>query len=296
MTELLQSLSRGLGNGSAYALLAVSFVMIYKSTRVISFAQPAFMLAGAVAISYLVAIHIGFFPAVALAAAGIGLLALAVERTVIRPMVGKPIFAIVIITLGIDIFIRVPVNIMIGSNLRHVGDPWGIRTVVLAGVHIQQRHIAMLVTAAIVVSALFAFFKFSRIGLAMRASAFDQESALSQGVPVSMVFALSWALAGALAALAGAFVAGSSGIDQGTWVIALKALPAIVLGGLDSFEGAVIGGLAVGVVESFVGTYQGDLAPWLGANFAVVSPYVLMMLVLLVRPYGLFGTKEVTRV
>lgn len=295
MTEILQSLARGLGNGSAYALLALSFVMIFKSTRVISLAQPGFMLAGAVAISYFTTAGIGFFPAVALAAAAIGLLALAVERTVIRPMVGKPIFAIVIITLGIDIVIRAPVNVLIGSNVRHVGDPWGVRTVVLAGVQVQQRHIAMLATVVLVVGVLFAFFKFTRIGLAMRATAYDQESALAQCIPVSKIFALSWVLAGVLAVIAGAFVVGSSGIDRSTWEIALKALPAIVLGGMESFEGAVVGGLAVGIFESLVASFQGNV-PWLGANFAVVSPYVLMILVLLVRPYGLFGTREVIRV
>jgi branched-chain amino acid transport system permease protein len=154
----------------------------------------------------------------------------------------------------------------------------------------------MLVTTAVIVAALFVFFKYSRIGLAMRATAADQETALAQGISVGMVFALSWAIAGGLSALAGVFVGTGAGIDQATWIVALKALPAIILGGLDSVGGAVVGGLAVGVVESLVGTYQGDYAPWLGNNFAVVSPYVLMLLVLLMRPYGLFGTREVIRV
>jgi branched-chain amino acid transport system permease protein len=132
--------------------------------------------------------------------------------------------------------------------------------------------------------------------LAMRAVAYDQEVALAQGISVGSVFALSWAIAGGLAALAGVFVATGAGVDQQLWVIALKALPAIILGGLDSLGGAVVGGLAVGVVESLVGTYQGDVAPWLGPNFALVAPYVLMLVVLLVRPYGLFGSKEVERV
>jgi branched-chain amino acid transport system permease protein len=130
----------------------------------------------------------------------------------------------------------------------------------------------------------------------MRAVAFDQETALAQGISVGTVFSLSWALAGALAALAGMFVATGSAVDQNTWVIALKALPAIIIGGLDSVGGAVVGGLVVGVVESLVGTYQPEYAPWLGNQFALVSPYVVLILVLLVRPYGLFGTPEVERV
>ena len=130
----------------------------------------------------------------------------------------------------------------------------------------------------------------------MRAAAFDQEAALTQGVSVGSVFALSWAMAGALAAVAGSLLAISAGVDRQIWIVALVALPAIILGGLDSLEGAVVGGLAVGVVESLVGTYQRDYAPWLGDNFAVVSPYVLMLLVLLAKPYGVFGTPEVRRV
>ncbi|MDP9405170.1 MAG: branched-chain amino acid ABC transporter permease [Actinomycetota bacterium] len=297
MTEFLQSLSRGLGTGSLYALLAVGFVIIYKSTLVISFAQPALMVAGAVAVTYLaVDFGLNFFVAVPIAVIATAALGLVVERVALRPMVGKPVFVIAIITLGVDIFIRVIVNRFIGLNVRQVGDPWGLNVIDVGGVVIQQRYLAMVVTTAAVVAALFAFFKYSRIGLAMRATAFDQETALAQGISVGTVFALSWAIAGGLAALAGTFLGTSAGIDQQTWLVALKALPAIILGGLDSIGGAVVGGLAVGVLESLVGTYQGQYAPWLGQNFAVVSPYVLMLLVLLVRPYGLFGTPEVERV
>ncbi len=297
MTEFLQSLSRGLGTGSLYALLAVGFVIIYKSTLVISFAQPALMVAGAVAVTYLaVDFGLNFFVAVPIAVIATAALGLVVERVALRPMVGKPVFVIAIITLGVDIFIRVIVNRFIGLNVRQVGDPWGLNVIDVGGVVIQQRYLAMVVTTAAVVAGLFAFFKYSRIGLAMRATAFDQETALAQGISVGTVFALSWAIAGGLAALAGTFLGTSAGIDQQTWLVALKALPAIILGGLDSIGGAVVGGLAVGVLESLVGTYQGQYAPWLGQNFAVVSPYVLMLLVLLVRPYGLFGTPEVERV
>jgi len=148
----------------------------------------------------------------------------------------------------------------------------------------------------VIVGLLIAFFALTPAGLAMRAVSFDQEAAQAQGISLSIVFALSWAIAGALAAVAGALVGTASGITQTTWVTAFKALPAIILGGLESLGGAIIGGLVVGVVEALVGTYQPDYAPWLGNNFAVVSPYVIMLVVLLVRPYGLFGTPEIERV
>ncbi|MEV5407726.1 branched-chain amino acid ABC transporter permease [Thermopolyspora sp. NPDC052614] len=295
MSQLLESLIRGLGNGSVYALLALGFVIIYKATSVVSFAQPAFMIGGAVAVSYL-SEAVGFFPALAASALLIALVALGVERVAIRPMVGRPVFVVAIITLGIDVVIRVVVNAFIGEDVRQMGDPWGFSLVTIGPLAVQQRWIAMLVAAALLVALLFAFFRYTRYGLAMRAAAYDQETALGMGVSVGAVFAMSWAIAGGLAAIAGTFVGTGQGVDQLTWIIALKALPAIIVGGLDSLGGAVVGGLVIGVVESLVQSYQGDLAPWLGQNFAVVSPYVVMLVVLLVRPYGFFGTREVERV
>jgi branched-chain amino acid transport system permease protein len=295
MTELVQSIVRGLGSGSVYALLAIGFVIIYKSMRVISFAQPALMLAGAVLVSYLV-LGLPFYLAVLLAAVLVALLGVAIERTALRPMIGKPVFVISIITLGVDVVIRVVVNSYIGLDVRQIGDPWGLRTVSLLGVDVQQRYLIMFVTTMVLVGALFAFFRYSRMGLAMRATAFDQEVALSQGISVGTVFALSWAIAGALAAFAGVMVSMGGSIDQQLWIIALKALPVIILGGLDSIGGAVLAGLLVGVAESLVGTYGARISPALAGEFAQVSPYIVMLLVLLVRPYGLFGTREVERV
>lgn len=303
MSEFLESLVRGLGIGSVYALLAIGFVIIYKSTGVISFAQPALMMSGAVTVSYLAPAigflllpGFGFVVAVLLGALAVSALALGVERAAIRPMVGRPVFVVAIITIGLDIAIRVVANGFIGLGARPIGDPWGLTRFSIGDLQVQWRHVAMMITTALVLAVLFWFFRYTRFGLAMRAAAFDQEAALTQGVSVGSVFAMSWAMAGGLAALAGALLATGAGVDQQMWIVALAALPAIILGGLDSLEGAVIGGLAVGVVESLVGSYQRQFAPWLGDNFAVVSPYMLMLLVLLARPYGLFGTPEVKRV
>lgn len=296
MTRFLQSLATGLGNGSIYALLALGYVIIYKSTKVISFAQPALMVVGATAVVFLRGYGLPFALAVPMAmllTAGLGLV---VERTALRPMIGKPVFVVAIITIGIDIVLRVIVNRFLGTNIRQVGDPWGLSVVNIGGVTIQQRYFAIVILTTLVVAGLFAFFRFAKIGLAMRAAAFDQETALAQGISIGAIFALSWAIAGALATLAGVMVGAGAGIEQLSFVVALKALPAIIIGGLDSIEGAVVGGLAVGLIEAGVATYQPTVAPWLGANFALVSPYVLLLLVLLVKPYGLFGTREVERV
>jgi len=297
MTRFLQGLYGGLGQGSVYALIALGYVIIYKSTKIISFAQPGLMLVGATAVAFLGPVYgVPFYLAVPVAMALTAGLGMVVERTALRPMVGKPVFVVAIITIGIDIVLRVIVNRFLGPQIRTVGDPWALSVFTIGGAAYQVRFLAMMTVTAVVVAALFAFFRSSRLGLAMRATAFDQETALAQGISVGAVFALSWAIAGALAALAGMFVGTSAGIDQNSWVVALKALPAIIIGGLDSLGGAVLGGLIVGVVEALVAAYQPQLAPWLGSSFSLVSPYVVLLLVLLVRPYGLFGTPEVERV
>ncbi len=295
MTEALEILSRGLGLGSVYALLALGFVIIYKSTRVISFAQPAFMLAGAVMVSYLAG-PVGFYIAVPLAALGTAALALGVERVAVRPMVGRPAFAVAIITLGVDVLIRVVAIGFIGIDIRQVGDPWGLDSVTILGAAMQQRHLAMIATTTVLVTVLFLFFRYTRMGLAMRAAAYDQEAALANGVSVSAVFAVSWAIAGALAAFGGAFAAAGGNLEQTLWLIALVALPVIILGGLDSLPGAVLGGLLVGVTQELVANYQHTFPHWLGGNIQAITPWVVMLVVLLVRPYGLFGTREVERV
>jgi branched-chain amino acid transport system permease protein len=186
MTQAVQILISGLGLGSVYALLALGFVIIYKATRVISFAQPAFMLAGAVIVTYLV-IPFNFFIALPLAALATAVLALGVERVAVRPMLGRPAFTVAIITLGVDVVIRVFANAFIGIELRHVRDPWQLKSTSLFGVEVQQRHLAMIVTTAVLVTVLFLFFRFTRMGLAMRAASFDQEAALAQGVSVGAV-------------------------------------------------------------------------------------------------------------
>lgn len=296
MSQFLQALAQGLGQGSIYALIALGFVIIYKSTLVVSFAQPAFMITGSLFVVFLQE-PLGFWGALAVGVVGTAILGLLIERLALRPMVGEPVFVVAIITIGVDIMLRVIQARLIGTDLRPIRDPWGFDSWILGDITIFQRDAARLAITLVIVAALFAFFKFSRFGLGMRAAAFDQETAMAQGINVGAVFAVSWALAGALAAVAGSLVDnGGSGISANTWVIALKALPAIIIGGLDSLGGAVIGGLAVGVVEALVGSYQSDLFPWLGSNFSVVSPYVLLLIVLMVRPYGLFGTPEVERV
>ncbi len=161
---------------------------------------------------------------------------------------------------------------------------------------ISHKNIATIITAVLVVGAFLVFFRYSRFGLAMRATAADQEVALSQGVKVTRVFATAWALAAILAGIAGIFLGAGTGVAPVIGVRAIRALPAAVVGGLDSIAGAIVGGLLIGLVEAYTITYQGDYFSFLGANFAGVVAWVVMFIVLLVRPSGLFGTIEVERV
>lgn len=278
-------------------MLALGFVIIYKSTSVISFAQPGLMAFGAWWVIYFhTVLGLEFFVSVGISIVVTAAMAMVVERLAIRPMIGEPVVAIAILTLGLDIALRIVFNDLLGLNIRSIGDPWGLSTWNIGSVVVEQRFVAMLVVSSVVVACLLAFFRFTRMGIAMRATAFDQEAAMAQGVSVGMVFAVSWGIAGALAALSGMFIGTGAGVDQQTAFVALKALPAMILGGIDSVTGAVIGGLFIGLIEGYSFAYQGQFAPWLGNNFSQVVPYLVMFAVLLIRPFGLFGTREIERV
>ncbi len=292
------SVIRGLGIGGTYALLAAGFVIVYKATDVVNFAHPALMILGAYSTSWFVFnVGLPFWLAVLAGMATIAVLAAVCERIALRPMVGEPPFAAAMVTIGLFIILFPLAFRLMGTNVITVGDPWGLERASVFGVAVFQVDLAKLVISLVAIVALSIFMKRSRVGLAMRATALDQEVALAQGVNVGRVFGMSWAIAGALAALAGMLVGtGGGGVEPITALVALKALPVIILGGLDSLEGTVYAGLIIGVAESLTRTYQPALAPWLGANFDVVVPYLIMVLVLMVRPYGFFGTPEVQRV
>lgn len=298
MTTFIQATIAGLSLASIYALLALGFVIIYKAMQVVSFAHPAVMLFGAYMVSWFaVDKELGFITGVILGAVAAGLLGWLSERIAISPMIGKPLFSIAILTIGLDIVIRTPINNLIGLDIRTVGAPWGFNSWTVGGAILPHRSVAMIVTAVAITALLMLFFRYTRVGLAMRATAIDQEVALAQGIDVRRIFALAWVMAGAMAAVAGMFAASDlAGLTQSSYIVGIKALPAIVVGGLDSIKGAIAGALVIGLAEAYTATYQSGAAPWLGSNFSQVVPYVVLLAVLLVRPYGLFGSAEVERV
>ncbi len=298
MEELIASLVRGVGIGSTYALLAVGFVIIYRATDVVNFAQPGLMILGAYATAWFGAtVGLPFPVAVIAAMVTMAVVAAGIERVALRPMVGQPPFAAAMVTVGVFIVLFIVAFRLMGTSVVVVGDPWRLERVTLLGIRVAQVDVAKAVLSLTAIAIVGVFLQRSRVGLAMRATAMDQEVALAQGVDVGRMFGLSWAISGALAALAGTLIGtGAGGFGAVTALVALKALPVIILGGLDSVRGAVVAGLLIGIVESLTRTYQSDLLPMLGSNLDVVVPYVVMVLVLMVRPYGLFGTPEVRRV
>ena len=297
MSEFLQIAFAGLALGARYALVALGFVIIYKATGVINFAQGALLALGTYLTYACVKAGLPFVLAVLGGAAGTALVGALIERTVLRRMVGQPVFAVIMITIGLLFIIDQIITAIWGFDALNLGDPWGVQTVDIGAVNLAVRDLWTLGIAGAVLLAFFAFFRFTDWGVAMRATAFDQEAALAQGISARTVFALSWAIAGTLAALAGVtLAAGSAGVQPAIGAIALLAFPAMIVGGLDSPLGAVLGGLIIGLTQALVAGYQDDVAPWLGDGFQSVAPFVVMILILLVRPYGLFGTPEVRRV
>jgi len=300
----------GLSLGTIYALLAVGFVIIFKATQVINFAHGALAALGAFLVAGIANVWdipgrfipgapawVSWVGSVLLALVAMALIGMGLERTFLRPMVGEELFAIAIVTLGMDIVIRNITNDFIGQFPRPMGDPFGIEILDIGFLRIAHTEILQIVVALIVVGSITIFFR-TRMGIAMRATAFDQEAARAQGINVGRVFSISWAIGAVLAAIAGIFISmfprRTAGVDQATAFFAFRAFPAIIIGGLDSIVGGIVGGLLVGFAESAATVYV--TFDFLGSGFAGIVPYLLMLLVLIVKPYGLFGTEEIRRV
>lgn len=321
-STFIQTLVKAFALGSVYVIIALGFVIIFKATQVLNFAAGAISMAGAMFMTILVADGgLPFLPfdnplapdagttpsiimwlvnlLVVLAIAGA--FGLVVERVAIRPMVGQPLFAMAVITLGIEVAIR-PFNLdATALEARSLNVPWGAEAWMWGDAFIPKSYIAAMLFAAVAGTVVILFYR-SRLGIAMRAVAFDQEAAMAQGINVGRVFAIAWGMGAALAAL-GAIVYGMAPFPPGGQVsqeihpiLALRVLPVIVLGGLDSASGAVAGGLMIASAEVFAGEYLSQYNGTLGSGYSTIVPYVVMLIVLLVKPYGLFGTPEVRRV
>jgi branched-chain amino acid transport system permease protein len=297
MSQFATLLVGGLSLGCIYALIALGFVVVFKATRVVNFTHGSLVLLGAYVVGRT---HesLGFVRAALLGvvvAAAVGML---VDLVVVRRVRHADLGTLAILTLGLDILLATELTRRIGTDVLTLGDPWGAAVVRLGGVRLPEARIVAAVVAVLLLGGFLAVFKFSDWGIAMRAAAEHAETASLMGIRLGRVTASAWALAGALAAAAGLFFTAfpSPGINAGVGLAALGvAVPAAVLGGLDSTTGALVGGLTMGVASTLAAGYQDQLA-FLGRGLGTVVPYAVMVAVLLLRPSGLFGTREVHRV
>jgi branched-chain amino acid transport system permease protein len=296
VTQFLSLLLNGISLGAIYALIALGFVIIFKASEVVSFTHGSLLLLGAYTIARL-SDTIGFLPAVLVGVLVTALAAFLVERFIINRLRGAPVISLAIVTIGVDIILLTELIRQIGPDILNIPHPWGGDSVRIGDVGISENRLIAMGVAGVLIVAFFAAFKYSSWGVAMRASAEDGEAAALMGIRQGRVSALAWVVAGVLAAVAALFLVGAPtpGVSAAAYTVALRAFPAAILGGLDSTGGALVGGLLIGITEALAAGYQEQLS-FLGRGFGEVAPYVVMIIVLLVRPSGLFGTKELTRV
>ncbi len=297
MAYFVQLLFAGIALGCIYALIGLGFSIIFKASEVINFAQGEFLLVGVYIIySGVYEWHLGFFLAFILAIVVTVAIGLLFERFVLRHMIGRPVFSILMITIGLDTLLRTFVSARYGSNPFPSGAPFSIAGGFnFAGVHFATGDLWTIGVTIVLCAAFFVFFRWTKYGLAMRATAIDQEAALAMGINIRTIYAMAWGIAAAVATIGGVFLAPIT-IDPTLGNVALLAFPAIILGGIDSVSGAVVGGIIIGIAQVITAGYENSLPTVLGTGFHEITPYLIMILVLLIRPYGLFGTRKVERI
>jgi branched-chain amino acid transport system permease protein len=290
-------LLNGVSIGLMYSLIALGFVLVYKSTDAINFAQGEFVmmaaLIGSVVVAFDVSPIVGAIAAVAVVLAVMIGFGFALERVVLRPLLGRPIVAVIMATIGLASVLRGLTPIVFGGETRALPLPIPDDPVVIGPATLPPIQVLGAGVAILLFLGFNWFFKKSRMGVAMRAVADNQQVAQAMGINVERYFALAWAMAGIVSALGGIVWGSMLGVDVQIAVVGLKVFPVVILGGLDSIAGAMVGGLIVGLVESLASGY---LDPYVGGGTKDFAPYLLMILVLMFRPYGIFGKRQIERV
>ena len=285
--QFLQLVISGISQGCIYGLIALGFVLIYKATETVSFAQGDLMMLGAFfGLATMTMLGFPFWLSVLSAIAAMGAFGVLLERIVIRPILGQPAFSIVMLTIGIGYVARGLITMIpaIGTETHTLPVPykdqiWNVGALVL---NVEQ--MAVIGTTAVLCLGLFLMFKYSKLGIAMQASSQNQLAAYYMGIPVKKLNGLVWGLAAAVAAIAGLLLAPITFVHANMGIIGLKAFPAAVVGGFGSLPGAIVGGLVIGIVESLAGFY-------LPAGVKDIAAYIVVLIMLMVKPNGLFGEK-----
>ncbi|HEV8533536.1 MAG TPA: branched-chain amino acid ABC transporter permease [Methylomirabilota bacterium] len=274
----------GLAVGCIYGLVALGFVLIYKTTELVNFAQGDFMMLGAfTCYMFVVWYGVGYWPAFALAIGAVALFGAVLDATVLRRVIGQPQFAVVMLTIGLAATFRSFASITWGSEIYTLPTPFSARATRLGNVSVSHEYVSIIVGTVLLCAVLYVFFTYTKVGVAMQATSQNQLAAYYMGIPVKRMFSLIWAISAAVAAVAGVLLAPVSLIDTNLGFIGLKAFAAAVLGGFGSIPGALVGGLTIGLIELFSGTY-------LPQGFKDVAAYVVLLVVLAVRPQGMFGS------
>lgn len=282
---MLQVILSGLALGCIYALIALGFVLIYKATETVNFAQGEMMMLGAFCAVVLVAwLDLPVWAAALIAIVGMTGFGMLLERAAIRPILGQPQFASVMLTIGLGYILRGGVTMLpdIGTRTNALALPWQGRVWQLGGVVISAEQVAIIAVTMMLCAALFALFRFTRLGIAMQATSQNQIAAYYMGIPVKRLNGLVWGLSLGVATLAGVLLAPITFVHANMGFIALKAFPAAIVGGFGSLPGAILGGLVIGLVEALAGFY-------LPEGWKDVAPYVAVLIMLIVRPTGLLG-------
>jgi branched-chain amino acid transport system permease protein len=291
---LIQVIVAGLATGGIYGLIALGFVLIYKATSVLNLAMGEFMTLGAfICFTALTIINVPFYIAFGITIVFAILLGIIIEPLVLRPMIGEPIISVIMVTIGLGAILRGLMYMIWDPTYRAFPQIFPPKPLKL-GIAVVPSGLLWGFIFAVITTLLFIFiFKFSRTGVAMRAAANDQQAALSMGVSVKRVFALSWSF-GAIAAVIGGIVIGNiSGINIYMGDVGLAVLSVIILGGLDSIGGAILGGFIVGILQNLAGLY---IDPLVGGGAKDVAPFFIVLIILMIRPYGLFGKVIIERV
>jgi branched-chain amino acid transport system permease protein len=284
----------GISIGMLYALIALGFVLVYKATEALNFAQGEFvMLSGYIAAALLTAKGMPVIGAIIGTIAIMVGFSFALERVVLRPLLGRPIVAVIMATIGLAAILRGLPPLTFGAETRAVPLPIGDDPLVIGPATVPPIQAIGFVVTLIFLGGFTWFFRKSRTGIALRAVAENQQVAAAMGINVERYFALAWAMAGVASAVSGIVWGNMLGVDVQLALVGLKVFPVVILGGLDSIAGAVVGGLTVGVVESLTAGY---VDPYVGGGTKDFAPYLLMIVALMFRPYGLFGKRKIERV
>ena len=290
---LLQTLIAGIAAGSIYALIALGLVLIYKSSGVINFAQGGLVMIGAfIAYTVLTKTGVPLWAAFPIILALSALLGIVIEKLILRHMTGVSLISVIMVTLGINFVIEGSATAVWGTSNFSFPKIFPSVSLNLGGIAISEVYLWGFSIAIVILVVFLLFFKYSKMGLAMRSVADNQKASVSLGLSPSKIFSLSWALSCIVATIGGIVLANIKLLNVGLGYIGLVVFPVVILGGLDSIAGAVIGGFIIGLLESISGVYISRL---IGGAVEQVISFVVLLIILLVRPYGLFGTKEILR-